>query len=485
MKFEIIRPTKEYAEKVMAMRFDEEARKNSLTFRDPLTLDQFYPLFLEKYFTIRHLPSLFVWEGDQRVATLRFNLAEKGVEISIVLDPLFRGKGLGKKVLSEIKPWLKAQGVETVLATIKKSNNPSIKIFSRNGFVKMGEKGDDLFYHLKLNNPKKSTFIIAEAGSNWKTGTDDWERVVTMIQGAAAAEVDAIKFQVFKAGSIYAENAGVADYLGEDINTLFKSLELPVEWLPKIAELCRKEGIEFMASPFSVDDFNLIDLYVKRHKIASYENHHVRLLDAVAHSKKPVYVSTGTSRYEDILWAVNYLRKRQSGDITLLQCTAKYPAPPSEMNLEAIRTFKESFGVESGLSDHSADPFIAPLMAIALGATAIEKHFTLDRALKGPDHKFAITLEELKALVRKIREGEKMLGCGFKKIEESENELFHFARRSLQTIKPISKGEIFKEGHNFSILRPGKNKAGADPKDIDKIEGTKALRDYQVGEGIP
>lgn len=485
MRLEIIQPTQEYAELVMAMRSDAEARKNSLTFKEILSLESFYPKFLEKYFSIHALPSLFVLEDGERVATLRFNPAQEGVEISIVIDQRFRGKGLGKKILEEIKPWIKARGVSNLVARIKNDNLPSLTIFTQAGFQKIGVDGDTSVFKLKLNEERKKVFIIAEAGSNWKTGEDDWERMVAMVQGAAAAEADAVKFQVFKADTIYAKNAGTADYLGEDIHTLFKKLEFPPDWLPKIADICEREGIEFMASPFSVEDFHLIDPFVKKHKIASYENHHIRLLELVAKTKKPVFVSTGTSSFEDVLWTVDYLKGKKAGELTLLQCTAKYPAPPEDMNLKSIQTLRESLGLPTGLSDHSSDPFTAPLAAIALGASAIEKHFTLDRFLKGPDHNFAITLEELKSLVRRIREAEKMMGSGFKKIEPSEEELFHFARRRLQSTQKIAKGEIFKEGYNFSILRPGKNRPGIDPKDILSVEGAIAEKDYQIGEGIP
>lgn len=478
MIFEIIRPTREYADAVLKMRIDPVARAQSLTFTENQSLDEFFPKFLEKYFTISCLPPLFVRKGEKRIGTLRFNRIEEGVEISIVIDESERGKGLGLQVLSEANEWLKERGVNDVIAKIKENNIASVSIFEKAGYQFYKKEDGILHYRLRLAE-KKGVFIIAEAGSNWRTGDKDFERIETMIKGAKDAGADAIKFQLFKAEDVYAVNAGKADYLGEDVVELFKFLEIPEAWVEKIARAC--DGIEFMASPFSVRELKALDPYVKRHKIASYENHHIRLLEAAKATNKPLLVSTGTSTLEDIAWTVNFLK---GSDLTLLQCTAVYPAPARSMNLEAIRSLKEMFHLPVGLSDHSQDPLTAPLGAVAKGATVIEKHFTLDRGLKGPDHKFAITLDELKKLVSSVRELEKMLGNGFKKVEEEESELLHFARRRLQATKAIKKGEKLQEGINYNILRPGKNRAGLDPSLIKTIEGTAAQVDYEAGEGI-
>jgi N-acetylneuraminate synthase len=484
MNFEIIQPTLEDAKKVWSLRSDSEARNNSLTFRDEMSVDEFYPKFIEKYFTIAFLPSLFINESGQVIAVLRFNREEEGVEISIVIAQEMRGKGKGYQILEAIKPWLKRNGVHKVVAKIKEDNKASIAIFEKSGYKKASREGDLFTYILPLSESSNRVFFIAEAGSNWKIGENDWERVLKLVDVAADAGADAVKFQVFRAENTYAPNAGVADYLNEDIHSLFKHLEMPYEWIPKIAEYCKEKGIEWMASPFSLEDFKMIDPYVKRHKIASYENHHLRLLEAVAQTKKPVYVSTGASNLVDIAATMQYLQGLRSGPITLLQCSAAYPAPDESMNLNAIVSLRDQFQVPVGLSDHSLDPFIAPLAAVALGATVIERHFTLDRNLKGPDHKFATEPNELKQLIKRIRELEKMKGSGFKKVEPSEKELYHFAKRRLQAIKAIKRGELLEEGVNFAILRPGKNSVGKDPFEIGKIQGVKAEKDYQIGEGI-
>lgn len=478
MIFEIIRPTREYAEAVMRMRIDPVARANSLTFTHNLSIEEFYPKFLEMYFTIASLPPVFIRKGEKRVGTLRFNRAEEGVEVSIVIDESERGKGLGLLGLAEANGWLKEQGVNEAIAKIRENNIASIKIFEKAGYQFYKKDEGILYYRLKLGE-KRPIFVIAEAGSNWRTGERDWERVETMIKVAKEAGADAIKFQLFKADDVYAPNSGKADYLNEDIVELFRHLEMPEGWVEKIAKAC--EGIEFMASAFSVKELKALDPYVKRHKIASYENHHIRLLEAAKETGKPLLVSTGTSTLDDIAWTVDFLK---GTDLTLLQCTAVYPAPAKSMNLEVVRALREAFHLPVGLSDHSEDPFTAPLGAAALGATAIEKHFTLDKSLKGPDHKFAVTPDELRKMIARLRDLEKMLGSGFKKVEPEENELLHFARRRLQATKAIKKGETLKEGVNYNILRPGKNKSGQDPSQIKKIEGTAAIRDYAAGEGI-
>ena len=167
-----------------------------------------------------------------------------------------------------------------------------------------------------------------------------------------------------------------------------------------------------------------------------------------------------------------------------MQCTAKYPAPLDSMNLNVIPLLKNTFACEVGLSDHSRDPIIAPVAAVALGATVIEKHFTIHNQLPGPDHPFAITPSELAKMVRAIRQTEETLGDGIKKPSSHEKELRSFAKRSIQAIAHIKKGQIFKEGKNIDILRPGLQKQGIHPNYIEEIEGKKAKRNIPLGDGI-
>ncbi len=334
-------------------------------------------------------------------------------------------------------------------------------------------------------------FIIAEAGSNWKVGSydEDVRRAKKLIQVAAQCGADAVKFQTFRANTVYVPDAGNSHYLEKagikkSINKLFENAEMPYEMLKELSEYSNKEKIQFMSTPFSVSDAIAINDYVKIHKIASYEINHIRLLEYLAKTKKPVILSTGASNYEEIDFAVNLLKKHHVKKYALLQCTAKYPAPLESLNLLTIPEMKKRYKVPIGLSDHSLDPVIGPLMAIGLGATIIEKHFTLDKNLPGPDHKFALTPSELKIMIENIRSAEKTFGDGKKRVLGVEKELRNFAVRRIQAIKNIKKGEKFVEGQNINILRPGKRTKGAEVRFLFKINGKKSRRTIRSGEGV-
>lgn len=334
-------------------------------------------------------------------------------------------------------------------------------------------------------------FIIAEAGSNWRMGnpTRDIKMAKILIDIASESGADAIKFQTYKPETVYVSNAGVSDYLAEcgidePISEVFKDLSMPYEMIPKLYDYCVMKNIQFMSTPFSIDDAKAIDPFVKIHKIASYEITHSRLIEFIAQTKKPLILSTGAATYEDISWAVEHFYKHGGKKITLLQTTAKYPAPLNSLNLHAMVELKKRFNIPVGLSDHSTDPIIGPVTATALGASVIEKHFTVNKRLPGPDHPFALDPVELKIMIKSIRDCESALGKSEKVILDDEKELRYFAQRAIQAIKSIKKGEILKEGVNIDILRPGKQKQGIHPKYLSEINGKSATRDIPMGEGI-
>jgi len=345
-------------------------------------------------------------------------------------------------------------------------------------------------YFSSLNN-SNHTFVIAEAGSNWKCGSyeDDLRQGMELIKLASQAGADAVKFQTYKPESVYVKGAGKSQYLSktginEDIYQIFSKFSMPYKMIPELSECCKKNNILFMSTPFSVEDANQIDPYVQIHKIASYEINHVRLIESIVSKKKPIILSTGASTLEEIDFAVNLLRKNGKRNFALMQCTAKYPAPIDSMNLSVIPMLKSKYNVPVGLSDHSIDPMIAPLMAIGLGATIIEKHFTLDKNLNGPDHQFALDPNELRLMIKTIRTADKTKGSSKKKILDVEKELRQFATRSLQATRDIKKGEILVGGENFDVLRPGNRNRGLDAKFLDVVNGKRAKKNVSIGDGI-
>jgi sialic acid synthase SpsE len=334
-------------------------------------------------------------------------------------------------------------------------------------------------------------FVVAEIGSNWLVGSpsQNLEMASWLIDAAKEAKVDAVKFQTFRSEKVYAMNAGVSRYLSQqglsrDIHEVFHDLEMSYDDIPCLAGLAKKAGLAFMSTPFSPEDFAAVDPYVSYHKIASYEIAFKPLLLLAAQSKKPVFLSTGASFFKEISWAVQTLREAGCRDLTILQCTAAYPALPHMMNIRAMNWLSKTFSCPVGLSDHSMDYDVAPLLAVAYGAKVIEKHITWDRTLPGPDHAFALEPHELRLFVEKVRLAEAMVGSGFKGVTSQEDELFHFAKRSLQAICPILVGDVIQEGKNIAILRPGNNIKGAHPALLPCIEGKKAKRSLLGGEGI-
>ena len=343
---------------------------------------------------------------------------------------------------------------------------------------------------MNIDNPKH-TFVIAEAGSNWKIGSlnDDISQAKQLILTAANAGADAIKFQTFKSNTVYAQDAGQIDYLSNknpnsSINELFDNLSMPYEMIPELSSFCNKHKIIFMSTAFSVEDAKHLDPYVKIHKVASYEINHIRLIEFLAKTKKPILISTGASSYNEIDFAIKTIKENGNDKIALLQCTAKYPAPIDSLNLNVISTLKSKYGLPVGFSDHSLDPIVGPLLSVGFGATIVEKHFTMDKSLSGPDHMFALDPDELKLMIDSIRNADAAKGNSIKQVLNVELELQKFATRSIQATKNISKGDILSEGENFDILRPGNRIRGLNARFLDLVNGKKATKDISIGDGI-
>ena len=325
-------------------------------------------------------------------------------------------------------------------------------------------------------------FVIAEAGSNHN---GKLALALKLIDVAADAGADAVKFQLFRAGKLYVGKAGSADYLkaGKPINEIIKDMEMPPSWVAKIAAHCRKKGITFMCSAFDEESLSLINRFAPVHKIASYESNHLPFIKKVARMGKPSIMSTGASPIEEIRESVRAFLSTGNRKLMLMQCTARYPSPAGAMNLRAIATMKKEFGLPVGLSDHSIDAYVSPVASVALGAALIEKHFTLSRRMLGPDHKFALEPSELAAMVLAIRQAEASLGNGRKTVLPEEKELFLFAKRAVHATRAIRKGEKFTVG-NVAVLRPGKVKRGVHPRYYEIMLGKKAKRSIAQWQGI-
>lgn len=317
-------------------------------------------------------------------------------------------------------------------------------------------------------------YIVAEAGSNHNAS---FEQALRLIDVASEAGADAVKFQHFKAAKLYPQSAGKSVYLKtpRSIYEIIREMEMPDEWIPRLAEYCCTQGIAFLSTPFDEQSADLLEPYVPAYKVASYEMTHVPLLRHLARKGKPLIISTGTAMLDEVLHAVDVVLKEGNREIVLLQCTASYPTPLEAMNVRALVTIRQATGCLTGLSDHSSDPIIAPIAAAALGACVIEKHFTLSNRLPGPDHQFAVEPQGLRELVRCVRAVEKVLGHGRKETLPVEAELHSFARRSIFAVRDISPGELITR-ENIAVLRCGKLGFGLHPDHYDALLNRRAVR---------
>lgn len=332
----------------------------------------------------------------------------------------------------------------------------------------------------------RHTLIIAEAGVNHNGSL---ELAKQLIDAAANAGVDYVKFQTFKAENLVTKFAKQAEYQKKNISVdddsqyqMLKNLELSQVDHEVLIEYCRQKGVRFFSTAFDLESIDyLASLNLPLWKIPSGEITNYPYLRKIAQQGKPVILSTGMSGPADIHSAVDALYKfgLTKDQITVLHCNTEYPTPFEDVNLRAMLTIKEEFGVKVGYSDHTRGIEV-PIAAVALGAEVIEKHFTLDRNLPGPDHKASLEPNELKAMVGAIRNIEQAMGDGEKKVTVSECKNIAIARKSIVAACPIKKGEILSE-ENLTAKRPG---TGINPMRWDEIVGTIAIRDYNGDELI-
>jgi N,N'-diacetyllegionaminate synthase len=325
-------------------------------------------------------------------------------------------------------------------------------------------------------------FVIAEAGSNHN---GDLELAKELIDAAVDAGADAVKFQTFRAEDLYVEESGDVEYLEDDrsIYDIIESMEMPYEWIPELHDYCQERDIYFMSTPFDERSAEELAEYVPAWKVASYTSSHHPFLRYLADTDKPVIMSTGAHELDELAESVDVLREAGVSGLALLQCVAAYPTPIADINVRVVETLREEFDVPSGLSDHTLDPVTAPSAAVALGASVVEKHFTLDKTLEGPDHEFALEPDELDEMVSAIRDTEAALGSGKKEVLDVEAELYEKARRAVHAVEDIESGDELTE-QNLKVLRPGERDNGLHPKFYDELVGARASRDIESGSGI-
>ncbi|MCR2107909.1 N-acetylneuraminate synthase [Campylobacter upsaliensis] len=329
----------------------------------------------------------------------------------------------------------------------------------------------------------KKVLIIAEAGVNHN---GDINLAKKLIEQAAKAGADVVKFQTFKANSCVSVSAKKAKYQLETTAKeesqleMIQKLELSCESHFELMKHCKKHGITFLSTPFDLESVEFLrGLDLPYFKIPSGEITNLPYLKAVAKCKKKVLLSTGMANLGEIEAALTILRKNGTRNITLLHCNTEYPTPFEDVNLNALKTLKEAFKLEVGYSDHT-EGIVASLGAVALGAVVIEKHFTLDKTMEGPDHRASLEFEELRALCKGIRELEKALGSGIKKASKSEAKNKIIARKSLVAKRTIQKGEKFSE-QNLTTKRPG---SGISAMRYEEYLGKRALKTYKKDELI-
>ena len=331
----------------------------------------------------------------------------------------------------------------------------------------------------------KKTFIIAEAGVNHNGSIELAKKLVDVANVAGA---DAVKFQTFKAEKVISTHAEMAEYQKKNLDIeesqleMVKELELSYEDFEYLKSYCDDKSIMFLSTPFDIDSTRFLnDLGLEIFKIPSGEITNYPLLKEIGGYRKKIILSTGMANLGEIEDALDVLIENgtERENITILHCNTEYPTPFEDVNLSAMLTIKEAFKVKVGYSDHTLGIEV-PIAAVALGAEVIEKHFTLDKNLPGPDHKASLEPDELTAMVKGIRNIEKAIGSGIKKPSKSEIKNLKVVRKSIVAAKAIKKGEVLTE-ENLTVKRAGN---GINPMRWEEVIGTVASKNYDEDDII-
>lgn len=329
-----------------------------------------------------------------------------------------------------------------------------------------------------------SVYIIAEAGVNHNGRLD---LALKLCDAAKEAGVDAVKFQTWKTENIVTASARQAAYQTENTGVeesqydMLKKLELSYTQFEEIQQYCNKIGIDFLSTPDEEEslEFLMNTLHLPLVKIGSGEVTNIPYLRIIASYHKPIILSTGMSTLAQVAVAYDTLLKAGAPSVNLLHCTTNYPCPYDEVNLRAMQTLKDAFKCKVGYSDHTMGTEI-PVAAVAMGAEIIEKHFTLDRNMEGPDHKASLEPQELKLMVQQIRHIESALGDGIKRPNRSEAENAKVVQKSILAKKPIMKGEKLTED-KLTVKRTGE---GISASLWDSVIGAPAVKDFDIDEPI-
>lgn len=328
-----------------------------------------------------------------------------------------------------------------------------------------------------------SVYIIAEAGVNHNGSIEVAKKMVGV---AKESGVDAIKFQTFQAKKMVTARSLKAEYQkkgtaeGESQLEMLKMLQLSQEEFIVLKTYCEQMEIDFLSTPFDLESLAFLDrIGLKRWKIPSGEITNLPYLIKIAETKQPVILSTGMTTMEEVQEAINVLKKNGTVEMSLLHCTTEYPTPYNDVNLTAMNTMQREFSMPVGYSDHTMGIEIS-IAAVAMGATIIEKHFTLDRNMNGPDHQASLEPDKLREMVEAIRHVEEAMGDGIKQPAQSEIKNIHVARKSIVAKNSIAKGGILTE-ENLTVKRPG---SGISPMKWFEVLGSKALRNFEEDELI-
>lgn len=324
---------------------------------------------------------------------------------------------------------------------------------------------------------KNKCYVIAEAGVNHNGSVEIAEKLIKV---ASQSGADAVKFQTFKADHLVKPKTETAEYQRRqtrevDQLRMLRKLELSVADHERLLQFASESGIEFLSTAFDEESLDfLVASGMQRIKIPSGEITNLPLVRYVAEKNLPIILSTGMANLREVEAAIQVMGGPKKGT-TLLHCTSSYPTAMEDVNLRAMTTLRDHFGLPVGYSDHTAGILIPPV-AVALGATVIEKHFTLDRGMDGPDHHMSLEPEELAQMIRDIRRVEICLGDGRKEPRETELAVRNLVRRSVTLKQPVKRGEVVRR-ENLAILRPG---GGIAPGDFDDVAGRKAVRDLDA-----